>query len=133
MVFLKGKNRIQVSLNLEASVQGNENMGIVGAGCRAPRGEEELGTSPESISPQCQGKSPGTGASRGCGSLEGIQQGLSPAWNSPWSVGPPPSQSGFPAFSFLEISLFYWRRMASLECSTYSLDILKGKGLIWVN
>lgn len=33
-------------------------------------------------------------------------------------------------FSFLEITFFYWCTMAHPQSSTYSLDILKGKGLI---
>lgn len=72
MVFLRGKNRILVSLNPEASVQGNEDTEIVGSGCRAPQGEEKLGIAPEFIFPQCQGKSPGTNVGKEWGSLEGI-------------------------------------------------------------
>lgn len=33
-------------------------------------------------------------------------------------------------FSFLELSLFHWLRMASPQSSTYHLDILKVKRLI---
>lgn len=71
MVFLRGKNRILVSLNPEASVQGNEDAEIVGSGCRAPQREEKLGTAPEFIFP-CQGKSLGTDVGKGWGFLEGI-------------------------------------------------------------
>lgn len=68
MVFLRGKNGILVSLNLEAPHPGNEVVEIVGVGCRASLGEEKLGTAQEFTAPRCQGESPGTGASKDCGS-----------------------------------------------------------------
>ena len=68
MVFLRGKNGILVSLNLEAPHPGNEVVEIVRVGCRASLGEEKLGTAGEFTAPWCQGESPGTGASKDCGS-----------------------------------------------------------------
>lgn len=76
MVFLRGKNGILVSQNLEAPWPGNEDVEIVVAGCRASLREEKLGTAPEFTAPWCQGESPGTGAGKVCGSPEAIQQGL---------------------------------------------------------
>lgn len=58
--FLRGKNGILVSLNLEAPHPGNEVVEIVRVGCRASLGEEKLGQAEEFTAPWCQGESPGT-------------------------------------------------------------------------
>lgn len=121
MVFLRGKNGILVSLNLEAPCPGKRRQGRGWSGPEST-GEETLGATQNallrSVSEHLRGRCPQRSWVSGENRTQDVASGRDPAiGRNPWSQ--------LPECSFLEISFFHWHTMASPQSSVCSLDIFR--------